>query len=144
MPVVTHGESALTLLAWVAGRGRPEKGGSHVRNHDRIWVIVVVVVAALAVWLTTIARAARHPQQEHPQREARHGLVQGGQHVGGGRSVAPRRDAPVPDGGGNPPTPEEEDQVSHVRLPDRDARSPLDLQSKSGAIGPKSPLVRGR
>ena len=31
-------------------------------------------------------------------------VVQGGQHVGGGRSVAPTRDAPVPEGGGEPPS----------------------------------------
>jgi hypothetical protein len=70
-----------------------------------------------------VARAARHPGQEYPRREQLRGLVQGGQHVGGGRSVAPHRDAPVPEGGGNPPTPEEEDQaalaaVSGCRKPD--------------------------
>jgi hypothetical protein len=84
--------------------------------------------AALAVWLTLVARAARRPQQGHPQRESLRGLVQGGQHVGGGRSVAPRRDAPVPEGGGNPPTPEEEDRVSHAGAPSaRDDQSPMDL-----------------
>jgi hypothetical protein len=36
------------------------------------------------------------------------GLVQGGAHVGGGRSVGPTRDAPVPEGGGEPPSIEEE------------------------------------
>jgi hypothetical protein len=92
-----------------------------------IWVIVAVVVAALAVWLTTVARAARHPQQEHPQREPLRGLVQGGQHVGGGRSVAPRRDAPVPEGGGNPPTAKEEDQAAHPAGPSQGRRSPMDL-----------------
>jgi len=35
------------------------------------------------------------------------GLVQGGQHVGGGRSVAPHRDKEVPEGGGHPPAPPE-------------------------------------
>ena len=92
-----------------------------------IWIIVVVVVAALAVWLIMVARAARHPQQEHPQREPLRGLVQGGQHVGGGRSVGPRRDAPVPEGGGNPPTAEEEDQASRPGRPSQGAKNPLDL-----------------
>jgi hypothetical protein len=78
-----------------------------------IVVIVVVIVVCLAVWLGSVALAARHPQQEHPQRDPMRGLVQGGQHVGGGRSVAPHRDKPVPEGGGNPPTPEKQDQTSH-------------------------------
>jgi hypothetical protein len=92
-----------------------------------IWVIVVVVVVALAIWLTMVARAARHPGQEHPQREPLRGLVQGGQHVGGGRSVGPHRDAPVPEGGGDPPTAEEEDQATRTGQPSPDARNPLDL-----------------
>ena len=72
--------------------------------------ILVIVVAALAAWLGLAARAARHPGQDHLRRDPLRGLVQGGQHVGGGRSVAPHhRDAPVPEGGGNPPTTEEED-----------------------------------
>jgi hypothetical protein len=92
-----------------------------------ILVIVVVVVVALAVWLIMVARAARHPGQDHPQREPLRGLVQGGQHVGGGRSVGPHRDAPVPEGGGNPPTAEEEDQATHPRRPSRGAKNPVDL-----------------
>jgi hypothetical protein len=74
-----------------------------------IWAFVVVIVVTLAIWLGTVALAAHRPGQEHPQREPLRGLVQGGQHVGGGRSVAPTRDAPVPEGGGNPPSVEEED-----------------------------------
>ena len=92
-----------------------------------IWVIVVVAVAALAIWLAMMARAARHPQQEHPQREPLRGLVQGGQHVGGGRSVGPRRDAPVPEGGGNPPTAEEEDRGAYSGRPSPDVGNPMDL-----------------
>lgn len=42
-----------------------------------IWVIVVVVVAALLVWLGLVSRAARQPQQEHPPAGPLHGLVQG-------------------------------------------------------------------
>lgn len=93
-----------------------------------VGIVVVVVVVALAVWLIMVARAARHPQQEHPQREPLRGLVQGGQHVGGGRSVGPRRDAPVPEDGGNPPTAEEEDQAARPGQPPQDAKKPLDLQ----------------
>jgi hypothetical protein len=78
-----------------------------------ILIIVVVVVVSLAVFLGSVALAARHPQQEHPKREPLRGLVQGGHHVGGGRSVAPHRDAPVPPGGGHPPAAEEEDIVTH-------------------------------
>ncbi len=92
-----------------------------------IWLIVVVAVAGVAVWLLMVARAQRHPHQEHPQREPLRGLVQGGQHVGGGRSVAPTRDAPVPPGGGNPPSAEEEDRASHAGRTTQEDRSPMDL-----------------
>jgi hypothetical protein len=68
-----------------------------------IIVIVVVVVVCLAVWLGSVALAARRPGQEHPQHDPLRGLVQGGQHVGGGRSVTSHRDQPVPEGGGDPP-----------------------------------------
>lgn len=92
-----------------------------------IIVIVVVVVLGLALWLAMMARAARHPQQEHPQHNPMHGLVQGGQHVGGGRSVAPTRDAPVPDGGGNPPAPEDEKAAYGHRPPAGGRGNPMDL-----------------
>jgi Icc-related predicted phosphoesterase len=91
-----------------------------------IWVICAVIVVSLAVLLTTVALAARRPHQEHPEREPLRGLVQGGQHVGGGRSVAPTRDAPVPEGGGEPPTPEEEEAANAGRRPPRTG-SPMDL-----------------
>jgi len=91
-----------------------------------ILVIVVVVVVGLAVWLATVALAARRPAQEHPQHDQVRGLVQGGQHVGGGRSVAPTRDAPVPEGGGEPPQLEEQDPASTGRRPPGGG-SPMDL-----------------
>jgi hypothetical protein len=91
-----------------------------------IIVIVVVVVAALALMLALIARAARRPQQEHPQHDPMRGLVQGGQHVGGGRSVAPHRDAPVPEGGGDPPDREEEKAAYGHRPSVEDRGNPLD------------------
>lgn len=102
-----------------------------------IVIIVVVIVVVLAAWLVLVARAARRPGQEHPKREPLRGLVQGGQHVGGGRSVAPTRDAPVPEGGGDPPSIEEEDQAAQARSrpaqpaqptqPVRKPGSPMDL-----------------
>lgn len=92
-----------------------------------IVLIVVVAVLGVALWLAMVARAARHSQQEHPQHDQMRGLVQGGQHVGGGRSVAPHRDAPVPEGGGNPPTPEEEDRVSHAGRSPEGGRDPAGL-----------------
>jgi hypothetical protein len=82
-----------------------------------IVVICVVVVAGLAVWLTTVALAARRPHQEHAQRDQVRGVVQGGQHVGGGRSVAPTRDAPVPEGGGDPPSAQEQEAANAGRRP---------------------------
>jgi hypothetical protein len=59
-----------------------------------IWIIVVVVIVALAIWLIAVMRAARKPSRE-PQGDKLLGPVQGGIHVGGGRSVAPRRDEAV-------------------------------------------------
>jgi hypothetical protein len=92
-----------------------------------IVIIVVVVVLALAIWLGAVALAARRPGSRNPKRERMRGLVQGGQHVGGGRSVAPTRDAPVPPGGGDPPTPEEEDAAQPSGRPGRHSGSPMDL-----------------
>ena len=94
-----------------------------------IVVICVVVVLGLATWLVIVALAARRPGQEHPQHDQVRGLVQGGQHVGGGRSVAPHRDAPVPEGGGDPPTIEEEQaaQAAQSRRGPKGTASPMDL-----------------
>ena len=91
-----------------------------------IVVLVVVIVASLATWLVLVALAARRPGTEHPRRDPLHGLVQGGTHVGGGRSVAPTRDAPVPEGGGNPPSVEEEDAAAQARR-SPNSGSPMDL-----------------
>jgi hypothetical protein len=63
-----------------------------------IWIIVAVAVAGLAIWLGSVALAARKPHQEHAHGERLRGTVQGGMHVGAGRSVAPRRDEPVTPG----------------------------------------------
>lgn len=91
-----------------------------------IIVICVVIVLALGIWLGGMALAARRPYSRNPRRERMRGLVQGGQHVGGGRSVAPTRDAPVPEGGGDPPSPEEED-AAQAGPPSRGSGSPMDL-----------------
>jgi hypothetical protein len=60
-----------------------------------IWIIVAVAVAGLVIWLGGVALAARKPRQGHAHGERLRGDVQGGMHVGGGRSVAPRRDEEV-------------------------------------------------
>jgi hypothetical protein len=62
-----------------------------------IWIVVAVAVAGLAVWLGSVALAARKPYQDAHGERLR-GSVQGGMHVGAGRSVAPRRDEPVTPG----------------------------------------------
>jgi hypothetical protein len=59
-----------------------------------IWIICIVVVAGLAIWLVAVALAARRPGGK-PHGNKLLGPVQGGSHVGGGRSVAPRRDEAV-------------------------------------------------
>jgi hypothetical protein len=64
-----------------------------------IWIICVAAVAGLAIWLGSVALAARKPYQEHAHGGRLRGTaVQGGMHVGAGRSVAPRRDEPVTPG----------------------------------------------
>ena len=73
-----------------------------------IWIICVVGVIGLIAAVVVVRLAGRRPHHVNPQRGEMRGLVQGGQHVGGGRSVMPTRDAPVPEGGGDPPTIEEE------------------------------------
>jgi hypothetical protein len=59
------------------------------------WAVVAVTVAGLAVWLVAVALAQHIPFSRHQHSDRRRGRVQGATHVGGGRSVAPRRDAPV-------------------------------------------------
>jgi|SRR5581483_1887409 len=73
-----------------------------------IWIICAVAVVGLIAAVVIVRLAGRRPHHANPQRGQLRGLVQGGQHVGGGRSVAPTRDAPVPTGGGEPPSIEEE------------------------------------
>jgi hypothetical protein len=60
-----------------------------------IWIIIAVTLAGLAIFLGSVVLAARRPRWRHPQGEQLRGAVQGGMHVGAGRSVAPRRDEPV-------------------------------------------------
>lgn len=60
-----------------------------------IWAIVVVAVACLVFWLGAVAWADRHPLWRGRQVPEMQGPVLGGMHVaGGGRSVAPNREAP--------------------------------------------------
>jgi hypothetical protein len=73
-----------------------------------IWIICVVGVLGLITAVVIVRLAGRRPHAAKPQRGQMRGLVQGGAHVGGGRSVGPTRDAPVPEGGGEPPSIEEE------------------------------------
>lgn len=84
-----------------------------------IWVIVIVTVVALAAWLGSVFLASRNPAGKDPDLRQRRAQVDGGTHMGGGRSVAPRRDAEViPDADPTAPT-----------VPVREERrgSPMDL-----------------
>jgi hypothetical protein len=71
-----------------------------------IWLIVIVAIVALSAWPASVMLANRNPGgRRHPRAERRRANVQGGTHVGGGRSVGPRRDAEVtPDDGADEPT----------------------------------------
>jgi hypothetical protein len=82
-----------------------------------IWILIVVAILALGFWLLMVRRAANHPAGMGAHAEPRRGQVQGGTHVGGGRSVGPRRDAEViPDEPEEPTVPVE-----------RRGNSPMDL-----------------
>ncbi len=82
-------------------------------------IIVVVCVAALAAFLVAIVFAQRTPFFRHPHTEPRRGRVWGGTHMGGGRSVAPRRDAEV--------TPDEDPNKPTVPVRKPRGTSPMDL-----------------
>jgi hypothetical protein len=88
-----------------------------------IWAIVAVAVVSLAVWLIAVARAEHSPFFRHPQYDRRHGRVQGGTHVGGGRSVAPRRDATVIPN----EKPDDSTLPDHAGRPGSGSGNPLDL-----------------
>jgi hypothetical protein len=93
-----------------------------------IWVICVVGVIGLIAAVVVVRLAGRRPHAANPQRDQLRGVVQGGQHVGGGRSVMPTRDAPVPAGGGEPPSIEEEVAAHNGRQAHGPgAGSPMDL-----------------
>jgi hypothetical protein len=92
-----------------------------------IVIIVVVVVAALAIWLGLVARAARRPAGKNEGGQRMRGLVQGGEHVGGGRSVMPHRDAEVPEGGGTPPPPDETELARSARRTGHRSGNPMEL-----------------
>ena len=82
-----------------------------------IWIMCAVIVVSLALWLAAVAMAARNPAFEETRIRPRCGRVQGGTHVGGGRSVAPHRDAEaIPDEGPERPT-----------VPVRRRNSPMDF-----------------
>jgi hypothetical protein len=84
-----------------------------------IWIICVVAVVSLAIWLVAIGRAERSPSFRPPHVEPRRGRVQGGTHAGGGRSLAPRRDAEV--------TPDENPEEPTVPVRRSRGTSPMDL-----------------
>jgi hypothetical protein len=95
-----------------------------------LWIMCVVIVLGLAAWALLVWLASRRPDPRKKIFERRRGRVQGGSHVGGGRSVAPRRDAPViPDEDPNDSTLPDNDST----LPDRAGRpgsgsgNPMDL-----------------
>jgi hypothetical protein len=61
-----------------------------------IVVLVAAAVLAVVAWPVTVMLTKRRPAgRRQPRAEHRRANVQGGSHVGGGRSVGPRRDAEV-------------------------------------------------
>jgi hypothetical protein len=97
-----------------------------------IWIIVAVAVAGLVIWMGSVALAARKPHQQDGQGERLRGAVQGGMHVGSGRSVAPRRDeevtpGEVPPGDSLHPGGEDPAAGADARAGGRGSGHPLDL-----------------
>ncbi len=82
-------------------------------------IMSAVIVVVLATWLVLVHAADRVPYFRHAQIERRRGRVQGGTHVGGGRSVAPRRDGEI--------SPEDSPDQPTVPGRGRPGTSPLDL-----------------
>jgi len=84
-----------------------------------LWIMCAVIVVALAAFVGAVLLASRRPAFRHPHVEPRRGSVQGGTHVGGGRSVAPHRDAEV--------TPAEDPDEPTVPVRRPRGTSPMDL-----------------
>ncbi len=84
-----------------------------------IWVLIAFVVLALGGWLLAVRLAANKPGHNRPQAEHRRGQVQGGSHVGGGRSVMPRRDEEV--------IPDADSEAPAVPVQEDRHNSPMDL-----------------
>lgn len=100
-------------------RTNKEAGTFMSTSATAIWVICIVAVLGVAVWLGSVALAARKPRQGVGG-EPRKGRwrVQGGTHVSsGGRSVSPRPDEPVTGGQWVEPS-------AQARPPDGDADDP--------------------
>jgi hypothetical protein len=85
----------------------------------------IVIVAGLIVWLCLVGLAAKRSGRKNPHVHQMRGLVQGGEHVGGGRSVMPTRDGEVPEGGGTAPAPE--DMAQSGERSRHKSGSPMDL-----------------
>jgi hypothetical protein len=90
-----------------------------------IWIMCIVIVAGLVIWLGAVALAARRSGRKNEHVRPMRGLVQGGEHIGGGRSVMPTRDAEVPEGGGEALAPEDMMQSGEER-PRHKSGSPID------------------
>ena len=88
-----------------------------------LWIMCAVIVVSLAFWLAMVGLAQRRPYFRNPRPERRRGRVQGGTHIGGGRSVAPHRDTPVTPG----ETPDDSTLPDHAGLPGSGSGNPLDL-----------------
>lgn len=88
-----------------------------------LWIMCAVIVVALAAWLVVLALAQRDPSARGTGVEHRRGRVQGGSHTGGGRSVAPRRDAVVVPG----EDPEDPATPDHPGRPGEGTGNPMDL-----------------
>jgi hypothetical protein len=88
-----------------------------------LFIMCAVIVVGLAAWLAIVALAQRRPAPRGDDAEIRRGPVQGGIHTGGGRSVAPHRDAVVVPG----QDPEESSVPDRPGRPGEGSGNPMDL-----------------
>jgi hypothetical protein len=85
------------------GSGQPAGVGGAGDQTEEVRVSGTTTGIVVFCVVIVLALAARRPYSRNPKRERMRGVVPGGRHMGGGRSVMPARDAPVPPGGGTRP-----------------------------------------
>lgn len=81
-------------MPWAPQGGTPSYTYLNDMSAGGLTIMAIVIVICLGFLLIAVTLAGREPRQRSPESSASWlGTVQGGMHVGEGRSVAPNRDA---------------------------------------------------